>query len=501
MRRIRTSGRGLRAGPSAELRAGFTLTELLIATAITLIFGAMAVATLRYGSGLWRSAHRRGYAYDMASFIFHQVEDDLNAAKPQYWSNDPTAFDTRVRFYVDLDRYYELNYGHLPDPDPTVGRHRLRFVRGIAEDTPNQLLRQAGDGLDNDGDGFIDPEYYTLKDDPIDTTVPLPDGVLDTFDGHVDEDLMPLEGMYEVAYLRGLDGTAGTGDAHTLYRGVLSPIGEPDDPWVSLPPLLSLGPALAATSPGYEGFNVTFFDGNYIGDADPPALAGLAAARIQAKAVPLAKNILHFEVRCWTQYTTTWNNYVPLVPWVAAPPAGGCGPALTWDSDRLAIDPFNPLPAAGPAFFMDWPAVGSPDDDGDGFDNSVDANYVRDNVFPRAIMVVVVADPSEEYPEPVPLTLAGPIAGGDMTIPVIGNIPAYNEAWPYILIQDPVGGDEWIRFSRFDSATSSFVFDATDPLAARGVRGTPAVAHAGTLPVKLGYTFSRVFFDPALREQ
>jgi len=87
-------------------------------------------------------------------------------------------------------------------------------------------------------------------------------------------------------------------------------------------------------------------------------------------------------------------------------------------------------------------------------------------------------------------------------------VPAYNEAWPYLLIEDPDAGDEWVRFTEFDAATSSFVLDTVnDPLAARGVRGTPAVAHAAvqsdgsTTRVKLGYTFSRVFYNPALREQ
>jgi len=487
------------------------------------------VATLRYGSALWRDAHRRGYAYDIASFIFHQVEDDLTAGKPQYWSNEPNAFDTRVRFYVDLDRYYELNYAH-PGPDPTVGRHRLRFVKGIPEETPNLRLRQSGDGLDNEanglGDGLIDEQYYNLKADPVDTDSP-PDGELDILDGDVDEDLLPLEGMCEVAYLRGLDGTPGTGDAHTLYRGVLSPIGETDAPWAT--GVISLGPAVP---PGYEGFNVTLFDGNYIGDdtTDPP---GLPALRVQAKAVPLAENVLHFEVRCWTQYTTTWEG-VPFWRWSVSPVSAGvfvpCGPTLTWDSDRRYDDPGPGVNEYPPYFVMDWgytdPVTGllnfpdlmlpippgTPrDSDGDTDPDRTDADYVRDNVFPRAIMVVVVTDPSEEYPEARPLRLApAGVAAGGLSIPVTGNVPAYNQAWPYLLIEDPDAGDEWVRFTEFDATADQFlVYDdpATLEIDGRGVRGTLDVAHGAMqldgspTQVKFGHTFSRVFYNPALREQ
>jgi len=493
--RRRTSARRLRAGPEHSRRAGFTLTELLIATAITLIFGVMAVATLRYGSALWRGGHRRGYAYDIASFIFHQLEDDLTAAKPQYWSNDPDAFDPRVRFYLDRDHYYEMNYGYAADP--FVGRQRLRFVRGIPEETPNQLLRQAGDGVDNDVDGFVDEEYYDLVD-LVDTDG---DGLLDAPDGGTDEDLLPLEGMYEVAYLIGLDATPGTGDAHKLYRGVLSPIGD-------------------ANSFFAEFDQAAPDTWDYDDNVDDPL-------EVQARTVSLAENVLHFEVRCWTQYTTTWEAQ-PFWRWLVSPVVGGvfvpCGPAFAWDSDRRYDDPGPGVNDYPPYFVMDWgytdPVTGllsfpdeiAPgvfrDSDGDTDPDRTDADYVRDNVFPRAVMVVVVTDPSEEYPEPRPLRLTTGIAPGDTTIPVTGNVPAYNEAWPYLLIEDPDAGDEWVRFTEFDAATSSFVLDTVnDPLAARGVRGTPAVAHAAvqsdgsTTRVKLGYTFSRVFYNPALREQ
>ena len=117
-------------------------------------------------------------------------------------------------------------------------------------------------------------------------------------------------------------------------------------------------------------------------------------------------------------------------------------------------------------------------------------------------MVVVVVDPFQQFPDRRPLQLAGPVAMGDLIIPVTGAVPTYNPAWPYLLIEDPVNGNEWVRFSNFDEATSSFVLSVP---ADRGVRGTADVDHAGVGPlgpyrVRIGFTFSRVFQSPSGKE-
>lgn len=450
-------------------RAGFTLTELLVATAILVIFGGMAVASLRYGSSLWRSCHRRSHGYNVATIIFHQLEDDIGGAKGQFWGRDADAFDTRVKFYVDYDRYFEINYGY--PFNPYLGRQRLRFVRGIPDDTVNPRLRHAGDGVSNDDDDgsgligdpgdLIDEEYYNLKnDDPA-------------FDDAIDEDLMPLEGMCEVAYLMGLSAT----DRNVLYRAVLAPIGDAAPPGF-IPP---------ADYPGYCLFNDDLADI----DNDVFGMPG----RIASKAAPLANGILHFEVRCWTQYTTTWDP-IAFNRWPVSLLPVDCGPTFTWDSDRLR--------PGGPPFAMDWgePGFLDVDDDGDTVFNSADLDYVRDNIFPRSVMVVVVVDPSEEYPDQNPLRLAQPIVAGGMNIPVVGTAPAYNDRWPYILIDDPVSGPEWIEFLRFDPTETGGTFRVAP--GGRGQRGTADVNHpipAGLpLRVKLGYTFSRVFHNPAGKE-
>jgi len=150
-------------------RGGFSLSEVMVATAILSIFGLMAVGTLRYGTQLWRDGHRRSYAYDAAAVVFQQLEDDLSSAKNQFWGLSSEAYDTNIKFWVDFD---------------TNGRQRMRFVRGMVDDTVNPRVRQAGDGADNDSQGGADEEYYNLRDDDEDR--------------QIDEDLMATGGMCEV---------------------------------------------------------------------------------------------------------------------------------------------------------------------------------------------------------------------------------------------------------------------------------------------------------------
>ncbi|MCK4375045.1 MAG: prepilin-type N-terminal cleavage/methylation domain-containing protein, partial [Candidatus Brocadiae bacterium] len=387
-----------KAGKSGigSARAGFTLVELMVATTILLIFGGMAVTALRYGSSLWRSGHRRGYSYDAATAVFHQLEDDIRAAKSQFWNQDADAYDPRIRFIVDYD-------------DHDLGRQRLRFVRGIPDDTVNPRIRQAGDGVDNDEDGFTDEEYYDLMDG--------------------DEDLMPLEGMCEVAYMMGRDGNGLT----TLYRAVLAPIGGPN----------------------------TLFDEANIDDDD----AVVAQQLIEAVALPLAQNVLHFEVRLWTQYTTTWRP-LGFYVWPSSYEPHECGPSFTWDSDRLS-DGADFLPD----FVMDWGQPGFLDPDG--WRRST-PEYVVDNVFPRAVMVVIAVQPPARLLRPDALVLAEDISSTADSIPVIGELPNYNKSWPYIRI-----GDEWIRFESFNPQTQQFIV----PSAWRGMRGTSPAEHDAGDPV------------------
>ncbi|MFO7957481.1 MAG: prepilin-type N-terminal cleavage/methylation domain-containing protein [Candidatus Brocadiia bacterium] len=450
-------------------RGGFTLVELLIALSILLIFGVMAATALTYGTQLWRSANRRSYAFDVATFVFQQLEDDLSAVRSQFWGQDEDAYDTRVKFWVDHDGEFDGDW------ETDGGRQRLRFVRGIPDATVNPRLRQAGDRQDNDEDGSTDEEYYNLKDDDD--------------DDEVDEDLMPLEGMCEVAYVTGLgdDGSGAVTGPGTLYRVVLAPIGH----------VPAAGDTDSEDDSGANHYQMTFFHGldededNDPDDDDADSVG--TSYRIDKKSVRLADGILHFEVRLWTQYTTTWDLWdedgerLEFAPWQSSHEPEVCPPVFTWDSDRLADD--------GPDFLMDPGRSGFPNDtddhDNDRTVNEDDEDYVRDNVFPRSVMVVLVVDPSVEYPSPRRLEVRNDVDDADTEIQVNGELPAYNTAWPYIRIND-----EWIRFESFepDEQGGTFIVDE------RPVRGTTGAAHNPGDEVRFGMTFTRVFHNPAARE-
>jgi hypothetical protein len=104
------------------------------------------------------------------------------------------------------------------------------------------------------------------------------------------------------------------------------------------------------------------------------------------------------------------------------------------------------------------------------------------------------------------LTLSQDIAAGQTTIPVVGDLPAFNARFPYILIRDEDNGDEWVRFEEFDATNQEFILDPASDYGARGVRGTADVAHTAVgadgrrREVSFGYTVVGVFQNPRGRE-
>ncbi len=472
--------------PMLRGRSGFSLAEVMVASTILIVFGLMAVGTLRYGTQLWRSGHRRSTAYDTATIAFQQLQDDLGAAKNQFWGQDADAFDTRVKFWVDFDQR---------------GRQRLRFVRGIPDDAVNPRLRQAGDGVDNDNDsgGEIDEEIYNLRDDDD--------------DGLIDEDLMPLEGMCEVAYLMGR-----AGGRRTLYRAVLSPIGQDLD---------------------IDEAGCSLFSNAHIDDADDSdaqdKIVGNTAAGWPGVALPLAENVLYMGIWCRSQYTsvdwensprdfwwptidpdrTLWDPTEDFQKWVNSYTRDDCAPVPTWDSDRINGDldrDFTDWPT--PPFAMDWGTVywdsvpwlsgvttnyyPDTNSDFDTEDNGEDEDYVRDNVFPRSLMMVLVVEPPEKMRDPNPLRLRSNVpASGAVDIEVAGAQPVLNPEWPYLLIEDDAG-DEWMRYDRYEVDPQGGYFVV--PPEGRGQRGTAADTHDTGDLVKIGTTFSRVFDNPAGRD-
>ena len=104
-------------------------------------------------------------------------------------------------------------------------------------------------------------------------------------------------------------------------------------------------------------------------------------------------------------------------------------------------------------------------------------------------MVIITVEPPAELAVANPLRLAGDIADPASTadIPVIGNAPALNSEWPYVRIDD-----EWIRVTGIEGGVLH--------VAARGVRGTVGTTHNAGARVLIGFTFSRIFNDPASRD-
>ena len=209
---------------------------------------------------------------------------------------------------------------------------------------------------------------------------------------------------------------------------------------------------------------------------------------ITKKALPLAQGVAYFEMRLWTQYTTSesWDPANPTgkdyqspgrppmayAPWANNYTPQDCGAVLSWDSTRMEG-------ASKPVFAMDETQQGALTASGDA---------ISDNVFPRAVMVVVTIEPPAELALANPLRLRMDIGANDMTLPLVGVAPPMNTDWPFLKIDD-----EWVRISGIDATNTAQVV-------ARGVRGTTATAHTAGTHVLVGYTFTRIFSNPAARE-
>jgi prepilin-type N-terminal cleavage/methylation domain-containing protein len=445
------AGRTRRAGRGATARRrrdAFTLVELLVAIAITLIFGAMAATTLSAGAGMWRDGNRRSYAYDTATVIFQQIQDDLSAAKSQFWGTDATAYDVRVKFWGDLDSY--------TDPQGNIS-HRpwMRFVRAIPDFSTNPLLRNAG--TDPNAGATAALGWYNLIE-----TAPL----------------RPLEGMCEVAYLMGLgnDGSGATTDPDTLYRAVLAPVGA----------ITASGTNLNADSAGMTFFNADAWSASSGGTGNDP-LGN--SDRIHNKALPLAQGVIYFEVRYWTQYTTDWTpgisgyspTVLPIAKWFNNYTPSPCGSVLNWDSTRIVAD-------STPDFIMDEDQANFGQQVLDSSTIARD-DAITDNVFPRSIMVTVTIVPPAELAMANPLRLQTGIDNSQGSMTVIGSAPPLNAESPYVKIDD-----EWVRIAGMQGNTITVAANG------RGVRGTTATNHNAGARVQIGYTFSRIFGNPAARE-
>jgi hypothetical protein len=288
--------------------------------------------------------------------------------------------------------------------------------------------------------------------------------------------------MCEVAYMMGLGGLT---DPATLYRAVLAPIG------------CTVNPKNSAVLTASD-YGMTFFNGDS-GASDPLGTSDL----VNKKAQPIAQGVIHFEVRLWSQYTwlpatsaTGWDPSLtgysasneavtPFAVWTNSCSPVNSGSLYTWNSDRVTV-------AGTPQFPMTWGQTGfAPPVTPPAPDYANDPSVACDNVFPRAVMVVVTIEPPNELSVPNPLRTLDPITDASSTaaIRVIGQAPPFNPEWPFVKIDN-----EWIRIKSLTAGT--IVVDTNG----RGVRGTAGATHSAGTRVLIGYTFSRVFNNPATRE-
>jgi prepilin-type N-terminal cleavage/methylation domain-containing protein len=161
---------------------GFTLVEILVATAILTVLGTSLVVVLRGGVKTWRRGEARRESFEVAQTVLAQLREDLEAATIDA-SNSHGESSVETKLICDQDK---------------LGRQRLALVRTIKAETESPLTGQAGRYVG--GTSRVD-QRGDLKD--------LEDGTL-----------RATGGLAEVAWALGAE------DDETLFRGFRSPIGE-----------------------------------------------------------------------------------------------------------------------------------------------------------------------------------------------------------------------------------------------------------------------------------
>jgi type II secretory pathway pseudopilin PulG len=141
----------MRVHVDSHARAGFTLTEALIATALMVLLMSSAVLAARGGMGAFRA------------------------------TQDATDAETRVRRALDRVAFELLSAGAdelQPNPDGDFGTANLLFRKavGLAGTTPlwgtplsigfEYATGEVDDGADNDGNGLVDDGVLVLVRDP-----------------------------------------------------------------------------------------------------------------------------------------------------------------------------------------------------------------------------------------------------------------------------------------------------------------------------------------------
>jgi len=180
--------------------------------------------------------------------------------------------------------------------------------------------------------------------------------------------------------------------------------------------------------------------------------------------VPLAENVLYFGVQLWTQHTTTWDETAKPSRTTSA----ARGAERIWDSTRGY--------ANLKAFLLHR--------------GNHSLTVAEDDVFPEKIRVTLVleGDRTERF-----TTLKEDFTDGDSIARVAsvqGFTPPQGGDWPiHVKIRD-----EWVRIA--GKGRKQLIVDE----GGRAVRGSVRASHPPGATVRIGRTFTQVFYLPCYKE-
>lgn len=375
---------------------------------IFVVLGTSLMVILRGGLATWRRSEARQESYAAAQAVLSQLAEDLRSMVAPH--------DT------PLDGLGEVEARLLCDVDP-AGRQRLFLVRTLKAESEHPITGLAGSTIG--AYGVVD-----YRDDLEEARQSV---------------LRATGGAMEVAWVLGPD--------HVLYRGIKAPPGPPgslfadEDPYELAPPTA----------------------------VDPAAIAAAAAAPAAGRAPgerppllrPFATDVLHLELRFWTQYTDTWDPDHP--PRRSPRPDEPSGPLLYWDSTRAVLA----APDGGDRRRFDT------------FRARSSLTDPRDDIFPAKVRIELTL---REHPAAGSTTFLTRVAGpGDTELYVQepGRLPP---GGGHVLIDE-----EWIEYSHVEG---NRVVVAPG---GRGARNTTPAQH-DLSEVVVGRTFVRVVAIPAWRE-
>lgn len=386
----------------------FTLIELLVAMGIFLVLGTSLMVILRGGLATWRRSEARQDSFAAAQSLVSQLAEDLRS--------------TIAPHDTPLEGMGEVEARMLCDTD-AVGRQRLFLVRTLKAESEHPITGTAGTTIGADRNVDYRDDLEEARESRLRAT----------------------GGAMEVAWVMGPD--------DVLYRGVKAPPGPPGSLFADEDPY-ELSP-LTATLPG-------------VPSATPAAAAPARAPDSELPPLlrPFATNVIHLELRFWTQYTTSWDPKAPPRRRLRTADEKS-GPLLYWDSTRGVLAP--------------------EDDDRRRFDTFVSRASLsdpRDDVFPAKIRVELTV---REHPAAGSATfLTRPASRTDTELYVQepGRLPPRGH-----LLLDR----EWVQY---DELQRDRVIVSQN---GRGARGTTAAEH-DLVEVVVGRTFVVIVDVPAWRE-